>query len=76
LVRVVAGGAGVLAGVALGAYLYAVRTEFVTAAVVLSSLYPVVPVVAGLVLFRERLGAWQVAGLGAALVAAVLIAVA
>jgi drug/metabolite transporter (DMT)-like permease len=73
--RVLAGAAGVLAGMALAAYLYAVRTEFVTAAVVLSSLYPVVPVVAGLVAFRERLGVLQVAGLAAALVAAAVIAV-
>ncbi|GAA4418129.1 DMT family transporter [Georgenia halophila] len=71
-----AAGAGVLAAAALAAYLFALRTEFVTATVVLSSLYPVVPVVVGLVLLRERLRRRQVTGLVAALGATVLIAIA
>lgn len=67
-------GAGALAAAALGAYLFALRTEFVTVAVVLSSLYPVVPVVVGLVFLGERLGRTQALGLAAALGATVLIA--
>jgi drug/metabolite transporter (DMT)-like permease len=67
-------GAGALAAAALGAYLFSLRTEFVTVAVVLSSLYPVVPVVVGLVFLGERLGRTQVLGLAAALGATVLIA--
>ncbi|GAB2471782.1 DMT family transporter [Promicromonospora xylanilytica] len=67
-------GAGALAAAALGAYLFALRTEFVTVAVVLSSLYPVVPVVVGLVFLRERLRRTQAVGLAAALGATLLIA--
>lgn len=73
--RLTAAGAGVLAAVALTAYLYAVHTGYVTATVVLSSLYPVVPVAAGITVFGERVRPRQVAGLAAALAAAVLIAV-
>lgn len=69
-------GAGVLAAAALAAYLYALRTEFVTVAVVLSSLYPVVPVVVGLAFLHEHLRRSQALGLVAALTATVLIAVA
>ncbi|MFV9456996.1 EamA family transporter [Rhodococcus sp. NM-2] len=69
-------GAGVLAATALAAYLYALRTEFVTVAVVLSSLYPVVPVIVGIVFLHERLRRSQALGLAAALTATVLIAVA
>lgn len=74
-VHVAAYAAGALAAVALGAYLGAVRTEFVTVAVVLSSLYPVVPVVVGLAVLHERLRPHQAFGLAAALGAAVLMAV-
>lgn len=69
-------GAGVLAATALAAYLYALRTEFITVAVVLSSLYPVVPVIVGLLFLGERLRRSQALGLAAALTATVLIAVA
>jgi drug/metabolite transporter (DMT)-like permease len=69
-------GAGVLAATALAAYLYALRTEFITVAVVLSSLYPVVPVIVGLLFLGERLRPSQTLGLTAALTATVLIAVA
>lgn len=68
-------GAGVLAATALAAYLYALRTEFITVAVVLSSLYPVVPVIVGLLFLGERLRRTQALGLVAALTAAVLITV-
>lgn len=69
-------GAGVLAATALAAYLYALRTEFVTVTVILSSLYPVVPVIVGLLFLHERLRRSQAIGLVAAMVATVLIAVA
>lgn len=69
-------GAGVLAATALAAYLYALRTEFVTVAVVLSSLYPVVPVIVGIVFLNERLRRSRALGLAAALTATALIAVA
>lgn len=68
--------AGVLAAAALAAYLYALRTEFVTVTVVLASLYPVVPVIVGLAFLGERLRTSQVAGLAGALAAAILIVVA
>lgn len=67
-------GAGVLAAVALTAYLFALRSEFLTVVVVLSSLYPVVPVVVGLLFLGERLRAAQAVGLASALLATVLIA--
>jgi drug/metabolite transporter (DMT)-like permease len=70
-----AGGAGVLAAVALTAYLVAAQSEFVTVAVVLSSLYPLVPAVVGVAVLGERLSRGQVLGLAVATAAAVLIAV-
>lgn len=66
--------AGVLAALALVCYLLATRTELVTVAVVLSSLYPVVPVLFGVTALHERLDGRQAAGLAAALGASVLIA--
>lgn len=71
-----AGLTGALAGLALVCYLLATRTELVAVAVVLSSLYPVLPVVLGVTVLRERLTWRQATGLTAALVAAVLIATA
>ena len=71
---VLAVAAGVLAAVALTAYLIAARTEFVSVAVVLSSLYPVVPVAVGLAVLGERVRRPQAAGLVGALVAAALVA--
>ncbi|WP_020500898.1 GRP family sugar transporter [Sciscionella marina] len=71
---VAAGCTGALAGLALICYLYATRTELVTIAVVLSSLYPVIPVLLGVTVLRERLTRSQTAGLITALVATVLIA--
>jgi drug/metabolite transporter (DMT)-like permease len=75
LATVAAGGAGVLAAVALAAYLSAAQTEFVTVAVVLSSLYPLVPTVVGIVVLGERPSRHQMVGLAVALAAAVLITV-
>ncbi|MGI5132576.1 EamA family transporter [Pseudonocardia sp. CA-107938] len=71
---VLAVAAGVLAAGALTAYQLAARTEYVSVAVVLSSLYPVVPVVVGLVALGERVGRRQGAGLVGALAAAALVA--
>ena len=68
--------AGALAGLALLCYLLATRTELITIAVVLSSLYPVVPVLLGLTVLRERLTPYQSFGLAGALAASVLIATA
>jgi drug/metabolite transporter (DMT)-like permease len=66
--------AGLLAALALVCYLLATRTQMLAVAVVLSSLYPVVPVVLGVTALRERLRPGQTAGLLAALTATVLIA--
>lgn len=72
----VAGGAlsGALAALALVCYLEATRTQALTPAVVLSSLYPVIPVVLGLTTLRERLSPAQAAGLLGALAGSLLIA--
>jgi drug/metabolite transporter (DMT)-like permease len=57
---------GMLAALALVCYLLATRQQLVTVAVVLSSLYPVVPVLLGITVLRERLSKAQVIGLAAA----------
>jgi drug/metabolite transporter (DMT)-like permease len=64
---------GGVAALALVCYLLAARTQLVTVAVVLSSLYPVIPVLLGITALRERLTARQVAGLVGAAVAVVLL---
>jgi drug/metabolite transporter (DMT)-like permease len=69
-----AGAAGSLATLALVCYLFATRTQFLAVAVVLSSLYPVVPVLLGITALRERLRRRQILGLVGALAASVLIA--
>lgn len=66
--------AGVLAALALACYLVATRTQLLSVAVVLSSLYPVIPVALGLTLLHERLSRTQTVGLIAALAGTVLIA--
>ncbi|MEJ3651376.1 DMT family transporter [Actinomycetes bacterium KLBMP 9759] len=71
---IAAAGAGVLAALALVCYQLATRTELVTVAVVLSSLYPVIPMVLGVALLAERLTWRQLCGLGGAFAATVLIA--
>lgn len=65
---------GALAALALVCYLFATRTADLPVAVVLSSLYPVVPVLLGLTALRERPTRLQGAGLVGALAASVLIA--
>jgi drug/metabolite transporter (DMT)-like permease len=54
---------GGCAALALVTYLLAVRHQMVSIAVVLSSLYPVIPVLLGLLALRERLSAGQAIGL-------------
>lgn len=64
---------GGAAAVALVLYLLSTRLELVVVAVVLSSLYPVIPVLLGVTLLRERLVATQVVGLAAAAAAVLLL---
>ncbi|MDL4819355.1 EamA family transporter [Actinomadura opuntiae] len=64
---------GAVAAAALAFYLLATRQQLVVIAVVLSSLYPVVPVLWGVTALRERLSAGQVAGLVAAAAAVLLL---
>jgi drug/metabolite transporter (DMT)-like permease len=64
---------GGIAALALVCYLLATRTQLVSVAVVLSSLYPVIPVLLGVTALRERLTGWQVAGLAGSAVAVVLL---
>jgi drug/metabolite transporter (DMT)-like permease len=74
--RLPAMAAGALAALALVCYLFATRTQFLAVAVVLSSLYPIVPVLLGLAVLRERLHYRQILGLTASLAASVLVAAA
>lgn len=66
---------GGVAAAALVCYLLAAREQLVVIAVVLSSLYPVVPVLLGVTALRERLSAAQTAGLAGAGAAVVLLTV-
>jgi drug/metabolite transporter (DMT)-like permease len=54
---------GATAALALTCYLLATWQQMVTVAVVLSSLYPAIPVLLGITLLRERLTGTQTAGL-------------
>ncbi|URN05897.1 EamA family transporter [Actinomadura madurae] len=67
---------GGLAAAALVCYLLATREQLVVIAVVLSSLYPVVPVLLGVFALRERLSRTQAAGLGGTAAAVVLLTLA
>jgi drug/metabolite transporter (DMT)-like permease len=58
-----AAGTGALAGIALTLYVATTRREPLVVAVVLSSLYPVVPVLLGITALRERLSPGQAVGL-------------
>jgi drug/metabolite transporter (DMT)-like permease len=71
LLAVVSGG---LAAVALWCYLVATREQLMVVAVVLSSLYPAVPVLLGLSVLHERVNRRQVVGLVAAAGSVVLTA--
>jgi drug/metabolite transporter (DMT)-like permease len=66
---------GAMAAAALVSYLLATREQLVTVAVVLSSLYPVIPVVLGITALRERLNWQQSTGLVVAGVAVSLLSV-
>lgn len=54
---------GAVAALALTCYLLATWQQLVTVAVVLSSLYPAIPVLLGITLLRERLTGAQISGL-------------
>ncbi|WP_409186566.1 EamA family transporter [Amycolatopsis sp. VS8301801F10] len=66
---------GIAAAAAIVLYTLATRQQLLAVAVVLSSLYPAIPVVLGILLLKEKLRASQVAGLAGAGVAIVLLAV-
>lgn len=66
--------AGAVAALALVCYLVATRTQTLAPVVVLSSLYPVIPVILGLTTLRERLSRVQALGLIGALGGSLLIA--
>jgi len=68
-----AAGIGACATLALVAYLLATREQLLSIAVVLSSLYPAIPVLLGLTVLRERLNRAQLTGLAAAGVAIALL---
>jgi drug/metabolite transporter (DMT)-like permease len=66
---------GLLLALALALYTLATRTQLVSTAVVLSSLYPAVPVILGISVLHERPSLTQVCGLVAATAAVLLITV-
>jgi drug/metabolite transporter (DMT)-like permease len=66
---------GAAAALALGCFLFAARQQLLAVAVVLSSLYPVVPVILGLTALHERLTRRQVVGLFGAAAAIALLTV-
>jgi uncharacterized membrane protein len=73
------GGLAVLSGVlgtsAIAAFLLATRAQALSIAVVLTSLYPAVPVILGLTVLRERLTSRQASGLACAAATVLLISV-
>ncbi|WP_433165193.1 EamA family transporter [Kribbella sp. CA-247076] len=64
---------GVLGTVAIAAFWFASREQALSIAVVLTSLYPVVPVLAGIAVFHEPVTRRLLVGLGLALATVVLI---
>jgi drug/metabolite transporter (DMT)-like permease len=64
---------GGLAALALVCYMLATRLQLVAVAVVLSSLYPAIPVLLGVTVLRERLCRAQAAGLAGVAAAIVLL---
>jgi drug/metabolite transporter (DMT)-like permease len=71
-----AAGSGAVGTLAITCYTLATREQLLAVAVVLAALYPVVPVLLGLTVLRERLTRAQTAGLGLAGAAVGLIALA
>jgi drug/metabolite transporter (DMT)-like permease len=69
-------GSGAVGTLAITCYTLATREQLLAVAVVLAALYPVVPVLLGLTVLRERLTRTQTAGLGLAGAAVGLIALA
>jgi uncharacterized membrane protein len=65
---------GVLGTTAISAYLLSTRSEALSISVVLTSLYPAVPVVLGLTFLHEHLNRRQVLGLGCAVATVLLVA--
>ncbi|WP_067473151.1 EamA family transporter [Actinomadura hibisca] len=65
---------GMTASAALVLYMLAAREQLLAIAVVLSSLYPAIPVLLGVTALRERLTRWQAAGLLGAGAATLLLA--
>lgn len=70
-----AGANGVVAAAGLTLYMLATRQDIMAVAVVLSSLYPIIPVVLGIAVLRERLTPWQAVGLAAAAGTVVLVTI-
>lgn len=68
-----AAGAGVLGTFALVLYSFAVQQQLLSLAVVLTALYPAIPVILGLIFLREQLSSLQVTGLVLAAAAIALI---
>lgn len=68
-----AAGAGVLGTFALVLYSFAVQQQLLSLAVVLTALYPAIPVILGLIVLRERLSVLQITGLALASTAVSLI---
>jgi drug/metabolite transporter (DMT)-like permease len=66
--------AGVLGAAAVVLYLFATRSQLVSVAAVLTSLYPALTVLAAIAFLRERIGRGQAVGLVAAAAAVSLIA--
>ena len=69
-------GSGAVGTLAIACYTLATREQLLSVAVVLSALYPVVPVLLGLTVLRERLTRTQAVGLGMAGAAVGVIALA
>jgi drug/metabolite transporter (DMT)-like permease len=70
-----AAGPGAIAATALAFYLAATREQLLVVAVVLSSLYPAIPVILGITALRERLSWKQTVGLVGAAAAIALLTI-
>ena len=66
---------GATAALALVFYLVSTREQLVVIAVVLSSLYPAIPVIMGILALREKLNLYQAAGIVGAAAAIGLITI-